>query len=130
MDNAVKVGEYFRAKLTELSGKHPGTITEVRGMGMINGAELKDNEIGPKIVQKCFEQKVLINCTAGNVLRFIPPLIASEEEVDIVVAAIDKAMTERGCVRSSLKQSFNTRIGARSGRAGGRVQTCTWRSVL
>ena len=96
MDNAVKVGEYFRAKLTELSGKHPGTITEVRGMGMINGAELKDNEIGPKIVQKCFEQKVLINCTAGNVLRFIPPLIASEEEVDIVVAAIDKAMTELG----------------------------------
>ena len=48
MDNAVKVGEYFRAKLTELSGKHPGTITEVRGMGMINGAELKDNEIGPE----------------------------------------------------------------------------------
>ena len=35
-------------------------------MGMINGAELKDNEIGPKIVQKCFEQKVLINCTAGK----------------------------------------------------------------
>ena len=38
----------------------------------------------------------MINCTAGNVLRFIPPLIASEEEVDIVVAAIDKAMTELG----------------------------------
>ena len=96
LDHAVKVGEYFRAKLNELSAKHPGTITEVRGMGMINGAELKDNEIGPKIVQKCFEQKVLINCTAGNVLRFIPPLIASEEEVDIVVAAIDKAMTDLG----------------------------------
>ena len=39
---------------------------------------------------------MLINCTAGNVLRFIPPLIVTEEEVDIVVKAIDEAMTELG----------------------------------
>ena len=47
-------------------------------------------------MNKCFEKKVLINCTAGNVLRFIPPLIVTEEEVDIVVKAIDEAMTELG----------------------------------
>ena len=63
---------------------------------MINGVELTDNELGPQIVNKCFDQDVLINCTAGNVLRFIPPLIATEAECDIVVAAIDKALTELG----------------------------------
>ena len=96
MDHAAKVGEYFRAELRKLQEKHPTCITEVRGMGMINGAELANNEVGPQIVNKCFEKKVLINCTAGNVLRFIPPLIVTEEEVDIVVKAIDEAMTELG----------------------------------
>lgn len=96
MDNAAKVGEHFRAELRKLAEKHPTLITEVRGLGMINGAELVNNEVGPQIVQKCFERKVLINCTAGNVLRFIPPLTASEEEVDIVVKALDEAMTELG----------------------------------
>ena len=96
MDNAVKVGEHFRAELKKMVDKHPGVAKEVRGLGMINGVELTDNEIGPKVVDKCFEQDVLINCTAGNVLRFIPPLIASEAECDIVVAAVDKALTELG----------------------------------
>ena len=96
MDHAAKVGEYFRAELRKLQEKHPTCITEVRGMGMINGAELANNEVGPQIVNKCFEKKVLINCTAGNVLRFMPPLIVTEEEVDIVVKAIDEAMTELG----------------------------------
>ena len=95
MENAVKVGEYFRAELRKLQEKH-AIITEVRGMGMINGAELANNEIGPQIVNKCFEKKVLINCTAGNVLRFIPPLIATEAEIDVVVKALDEAMTELG----------------------------------
>ena len=45
MENAVKVGEYFRAELRKLQEKH-SIITEVRGMGMINGAELANNEIG------------------------------------------------------------------------------------
>ena len=95
MENAVKVGEDFRAELRKLQEKH-SIITEVRGMGMINGAELANNEIGPQIVNKCFEKTVLITCPAGNVLRFIPPLIATEAEIDVVVKALDEAMTELG----------------------------------
>lgn len=97
IDNAAKVGEFFRGELRKLAEKHTSIVKEVRGLGMINGVELANNEIGPKIVEKCFEKKVLINCTAGNVLRFIPPLIASEEECSLVVKAIDEAMTELGC---------------------------------
>ena len=72
MENAVKVGEYFRAELRKLQEKH-SIITEVRGMGMINGAELANNEIGPQIVNKCFEKKVLINCTIKQRPALHPP---------------------------------------------------------
>ena len=95
LENATKVGEYFRAQLRKLQEKHPKCIKEVRGLGMINGAELF-LEDGSPVVNKCFEKKVLINCTAGNVLRFLPPLIATEQEVDVVIQALDEAMTELG----------------------------------
>ena len=104
MENAVKVGEYFRAELRKLQEKH-AIITEVRGMGMINGAELANNEIGPQIVNKCFEKKVLINCTAGNVLRFIPPLIATEAEIDVVVKALGRGNALKTCHSSGARQS-------------------------
>ena len=69
LEHTVKTGEYFRAQLTEkLAKKYPNTVKEVRGMGMINGVELANNDIGPQIVNKCFERDVLINCTAGCVL--------------------------------------------------------------
>ena len=38
--------------------KYPNTVKEVRGMGMINGVELANNDIGPQIVNKCFERAV------------------------------------------------------------------------
>ena len=95
LDNAAKMGEYFREELRKLADKHPACVKEVRGLGMINGVELK-LESGSPIVDKCFEKKVLINCTAGNVLRFIPPLIVNKDEIDIVVKALDEAMTELG----------------------------------
>ena len=95
LEHATEVGEYFRKQLGTLKEKYPETVKEIRGMGMINGVELNlDN--GSPIVEKCFEKKVLINCTAGNVLRFIPPLVASKEECDLVVSAIDESMAELG----------------------------------
>lgn len=93
LEHATEVGEYFRKQLGTLKEKYPESVKEIRGMGMINGVELNlDN--GSPIVEKCFEKKVLINCTAGNVLRFIPPLVASKEECDLVVSAIDESMAE------------------------------------
>ena len=54
------------------------------------GVEL--SESGAGYVDKLREMGFLINCTAGNVIRIVPPLIISREEIDIVVAALDKAL--------------------------------------
>jgi acetylornithine/succinyldiaminopimelate/putrescine aminotransferase len=61
-------------------------VIEVRGKGLILGMELKID--GSPVVREMLKKKILINCTMGNVLRFLPPLIVTKEEVDRVVTAL------------------------------------------
>ena len=97
LDNCAEVGEYFRRQAHEVIEKHhPDAIDEIRGLGLINGIQLK-KESGQPVVDLCYkDNNVLINNTNGNVLRFIPPLIVTKEEVDTVIAAVDAAMTKLG----------------------------------
>ncbi|MEG6512554.1 acetylornithine transaminase [Desulforamulus ruminis] len=90
-ENAAKVGQYFKEKLSGLAAKH-SFVKEVRGLGLMLGLELSIE--GKDIVAKCLEQGLLINCTNGNVLRFLPPLIITEEDVDHALAILSGAMDE------------------------------------
>ncbi|MDY6268986.1 MAG: aspartate aminotransferase family protein [Selenomonadaceae bacterium] len=85
-----QVGSYFKAKLVELQEKYPSLIQDVRGTGLILGAEL--TRPGRDIVNDVLAKGAIINCTAGNVLRFIPPLIITEQQVDAVIAMIDDVL--------------------------------------
>lgn len=87
--NAQEIGEYFKAKLKNLAEKY-SYVKEVRGMGLMLGMELTIE--GKDIVAHCLEQGLLINCTNGNVLRFLPPLNITNNDVDYAVAVLDKAM--------------------------------------
>jgi len=87
LENCQKVGAYFYLKLLQFKEKFP-FIREVRGKGLILGMELK-MEGGP-IVLEMMKKGILINCTMGNVLRFLPPLIVTEKEVDQVVQALEE----------------------------------------
>ncbi|AEF93162.1 Acetylornithine/succinyldiaminopimelate aminotransferase [Desulfotomaculum nigrificans CO-1-SRB] len=91
MTNAVTVGQYFKEKLQGLAEKYP-YVREVRGKGLMLGLELAIE--GKDIVAKCLDQGLLINCTNGKVLRFLPPLIITEAEVDQAVAILDKSMSQ------------------------------------
>ena len=84
------VGSYFKAQLLKLQEKYPSLIREVRGTGLILGAELTIP--GRDIVNDVLANAAIINCTAGNVLRFIPPLIITEEQVDEVLSMIDDVL--------------------------------------
>jgi acetylornithine aminotransferase len=86
LSNCVKVGKYFRDRLSELKEKHP-VIQEVRGEGLILGLDLTCD--GAPIVKTCMEQGFLINCTQEHVLRFIPPLIIETEQIDALIACLD-----------------------------------------
>lgn len=49
---------------------------------------------GGAVVEHCLKDHVIVNCTAGNVIRLVPPLIVTEKEIDTVVAALDAALAE------------------------------------
>jgi predicted acetylornithine/succinylornithine family transaminase len=87
LENCQKMGDYFISQLEEVKKKFP-FVKEVRGKGLILGMELKID--GSSIVKEMLKKKILINCTMGNVLRFLPPLIVTKEEVDHVVKALEE----------------------------------------
>jgi predicted acetylornithine/succinylornithine family transaminase len=89
LKNCKKVGSYFLEKLNELKKGH-SIIREVRGRGLIIGIELSIE--GQDIVRKCMDRGILINCTCGNILRFVPPLIVKEEDVNRVVSVLNEVM--------------------------------------
>ena len=88
------VGTHFKQKLEDLRTKYPAYIVDVRGTGLILGMEMQKNEVAAAIARRMLEQGVIINCTAGNVLRFIPPLIFTKNEVDELVCVLDDCVLD------------------------------------
>jgi acetylornithine/N-succinyldiaminopimelate aminotransferase len=84
-----RVGEYFRAELRRLSVKHP-RINEVRGAGLMIGAQLDGP--GKQIVNDAMDRGLLINCTHDTVLRFLPPYIITEKDVDEAIGILDQVL--------------------------------------
>lgn len=91
VENAARVGEYFMERLSGLASRFP-FIKEVRGKGLIIGMELSAD--GREIVTKCQDRGLLINCVNNNILRFLPPLIITGEDVDQAVGILEKALAE------------------------------------
>jgi len=87
--NCLAMGERLRAGLQQLAATHP-IIEAVRGRGLLVGAVLR--EAGAAIVDRCRTNGLIINCTAGNVLRLTPPLTVSGAEVDEALAIIDRVL--------------------------------------
>ncbi|WP_303817352.1 acetylornithine transaminase [Selenomonas ruminantium] len=92
LKNIQAVGKYFKDKLQELAKKYPKFIVDVRGEGLILGAELAGAEHGRDIVNDCLAKGLIINCTAGKVLRFIPPLIITTSQIDEAFAVMDEVI--------------------------------------
>ena len=92
LDNVNEVGGYLKGQLEKLQQKYPKLITEVRGMGLILGMQL--TRPGREIVNDCLEYGLIINCTAGDVLRFVPPLIITRAHVDELCSVLDKVLAK------------------------------------
>jgi predicted acetylornithine/succinylornithine family transaminase len=93
LENAANVGRYAHEKLNGLKEKH-FIIDHVRGIGLMIGIQLKGP--GKEIVSKCLEKGLRINCTHESVLRLMPAMIVTKEEIDAAVDIIDNVLTESG----------------------------------
>lgn len=81
---------YFTEKLEELKNRHPDKIVARRGMGLMQGLELSaDCPVG-EVTKKALEKGMLIISASHNVLRFVPPLIITEKEIDEAIEILDQ----------------------------------------
>jgi len=87
--NAARVGKYFLDRLLGLQAGYP-LIKAVRGKGLILGVEVSVPARG--IVAACMERGLLVLTAGDNVVRFVPPLILSEGDVDQAVAILEAAL--------------------------------------
>ena len=81
--------KYFVEKLNELK-KSFSCIKEIRNMGLLVGVEL--DFAGKDIVEFCIAKGLLINCTQGNVLRFLPPFVITKQDIDKTIKILGDAL--------------------------------------
>ena len=101
VENAARVGKHMMARLLDMQEKHP-SIGDVRGLGLMIGVELVRNrdtkerakDIRDWIVQRAFEKGLLLLGAGRNVVRFMPPLIITEEIADEALDIFEEALTE------------------------------------
>ncbi|MBW2016206.1 MAG: acetylornithine transaminase [Deltaproteobacteria bacterium] len=89
VDHCREIGYYFKERLEGLRERH-SLVREVRGLGLILGMEL-EVPCAP-VVDACRERGFLINNAQETVLRFVPPLIVTREEIDLLVRALDEIL--------------------------------------
>jgi len=87
-----RVGGYFHVRLNEMARKH-SVIKEVRGFGLMLGVEL--NGPGKQYVLDAMSEGLLLNCTHDTVLRFLPPYIVTEKEVDQALKILAKVLGKK-----------------------------------
>jgi acetylornithine/succinyldiaminopimelate/putrescine aminotransferase len=91
MEHVKKAGAHLEARLRAMQQKHPA-IVDVRGAGLMWGLEL--NMDATQVHEAAIRQGVLVNRTAGKVIRLLPPLVITEAELDRALGLLDAAFSE------------------------------------
>jgi acetylornithine/N-succinyldiaminopimelate aminotransferase len=91
--NAKMVGDYFITGMNKLKAKYD-FITEIRGRGLLL-AMVFNQEIAGELVISCLKKGLLINQVKPNIIRFMPPLIITNEDVDKGLSILDNVLNER-----------------------------------
>ena len=89
LENIKKTGAYLKTKLTELTNKYR-SITDIRGLGLMLGIELTIP--AGEIVTKCREKGLLLATAGSSVIRFVPPLIVTEKDIDKAMGILDSVI--------------------------------------
>lgn len=94
LPGVLEKGQYFRKRLARLSEKYPELLAGSRGMGLLVAGVLTEKGIehGGAIVNAMFERGYLMNFAGNSVLRFVPPLIVTKDEIDEVVDALAEVL--------------------------------------
>ena len=92
LKNVKKMSKYFIHGLNEIKIKYPNVIKEVRGVGLLIGLQLFNDQT--KFIKKLMDNKLLTIRAAENVIRILPPLNVTKREIDIALKIISKVCNE------------------------------------
>jgi acetylornithine/N-succinyldiaminopimelate aminotransferase len=92
LEQMAPVARSLKQGLERIAEKYPELVVEVRGRGLMLGMELR--EPCRPVVEGCMRRGVLVNCTVEKVLRLVPPLVITLEDVEEALQAIEAAMVE------------------------------------
>jgi acetylornithine aminotransferase len=90
LENCRTMGIYLEQKLGALKNTHPDVVVTVRGKGLMLGMEL--NRSGKQVVDRCLAAGLILNCTAERIIRFLPPLIITQEQIDECCGILDDVL--------------------------------------
>ncbi len=91
LEHVNRVGLYLLERLSSFKEKYE-FVKEIRGRGLIVGMELTCS--GQPVVKKCLEYGVVINCIQDNIIRFTPPLIVEQKDIDRLTEILDRVFEE------------------------------------
>ena len=88
LTNVKKLSKYFYSELNKLRKKFPKIIKEVRGVGLLIGLQLHDDQT--KFIQRLMNNRLLTIRASENVIRILPPLNVEKKEIDLAIKIIKK----------------------------------------
>jgi 4-aminobutyrate aminotransferase len=94
IENAAVRGEEAMAGLREIEGRHPDTVIDVRGKGLMIGVEFTSPKLAEDVQWGCFERGLLVLECGRQTVRLCPPLVASSSDVQTALAIFEEAVAE------------------------------------
>ena len=92
VENAARVGRFLSDGLLDLAGKHPGVITNTRGLGLLCAFDCPDADTRNRLIDLCAQNELLVIACGEKSVRFRPPLILTKEEAGDGLSRIDAAI--------------------------------------
>jgi acetylornithine/N-succinyldiaminopimelate aminotransferase len=99
LEHVRRIALLFKQRLAEIKDRHPAVIAEVRGEGLLIG--LRAVVPAGSLVDALRAEKMITVAAGDNVVRLLPPLIVSEEEIAEAIARLDRACTRLGRAAST-----------------------------
>ena len=92
LDSVAAKGKMLYGELTKLKDKYPVSIGRISGIGLMTGVEILQRSA--ELTELFFKKNILVNMTSGNILRLLPPLTISEDEIKEFLCAFDSVLKE------------------------------------
>ena len=90
MEHVINTGNYLHEKLENIRVEFPGQVLEVRGLGLMKGLLLSFD--AGKLVEELLKRKIIANAASGTVLRLVPPLVVTNDDIDVFITGLQDAL--------------------------------------